>query len=88
MVPMRVQVLKSRFRMKRSPSLILAVALTALLAGRAPAAVPPTVAEGATFEAIYRSPKFFEGPTWDAAGQRLFFTAFGKEESDTSILAW
>ncbi len=67
---------------------LVAVVLIVLFTECAFAVVPPTVAEGGTFEAIYRAPRFFEGPTWDSAGKRLLFTSFGKAESDTAILAW
>jgi sugar lactone lactonase YvrE len=44
-----------------------------------PAAEPPlpgTVAEGATLVEVFADDCFFEGPTWDQAGGKLYFTAF------------
>ena len=37
---------------------------------------PPTVAAAAALEEIYRGGDFYEGPTWEPVGGRLFFTAF------------
>lgn len=48
-------------------------------------ALPDTVAEGATLVEVYSDPRFFEGPTWDPASGKLFFTAFG-ENNHTQIL--
>lgn len=47
---------------------------------------PPTAAEGAKLVSIYSDPRFFEGPVWDGVTGKLYFTAFGKEKSDTQIL--
>ena len=47
---------------------------------------PPTLVAGAQLEEMYADPRFFEGPTWDPAAGRLYFTAFGKNKEDTSIL--
>jgi len=42
--------------------------------------VPPaTVAPGAELQIVYSSDQYFEGPSWDPAGQKLYFTAFEKE---------
>ena len=49
---------------------------------------PPTVAAAAALEEIYRGGDFYEGPTWEPVGGRLFFTAFGKAEAETAIMAW
>jgi gluconolactonase len=44
--------------------------------------LPPTVAEGAKLEAVYEEKSFFEGPAWDAAGKKLYFTSHaGKKHS-------
>ena len=50
--------------------------------------MPPTVESNAQLETIHSSDQFFEGPTWDPASERLFFTAFGKAQNETSILVW
>lgn len=38
--------------------------------------MPETVAAGATLTEVYAADRFFEGPTWDQNGQRLYFTSF------------
>ena len=40
---------------------------------------PPTVAPGAELTVVYSSDQYFEGPSWDPVGQKLYFTAFAKE---------
>ena len=40
---------------------------------------PPTVVPGAELTVVYSSEQYFEGPSWDPAGQKLYFTAFAKE---------
>jgi len=40
---------------------------------------PPTVAPGAELTLVYESEQFFEGPSWDPVGNKLYFTAFGKD---------
>src|ERR1043166_3591782 len=40
---------------------------------------PPTVVPGAELTVVYSSDQYFEGPSWDPAGQKLYFTAFKKE---------
>jgi gluconolactonase len=40
--------------------------------------VPPTVAPGAKLVVEYGDGRYFEGPTWDNATGKLYFTAFGK----------
>ena len=50
--------------------------------------MPPTVESNAKLETLHASDQFFEGPTWDPASERLFFTAFGKAQDETSILVW
>ena len=47
---------------------------------------PATVAENAQLVSVYSDPRFFEGPVWDGVTGKLYFTAFGKEKSDTQIL--
>jgi gluconolactonase len=73
-------------KMRLAIAFFISLALP-LISGNYPD-VPATVAQGAQWEEIYSAKKFFEGPTWDEAGQCLWFTAFGKEESDTSIMVW
>ncbi|MBM4067335.1 MAG: SMP-30/gluconolactonase/LRE family protein [Planctomycetes bacterium] len=58
-------------------------------------AMPSTVADGARLVAEYVSPKvFFEGPTWDPKGKKLYVTAFGKTtdilrlEGDNKATVW
>src|SRR4051794_9106301 len=44
--------------------------------------VPETVAEGAKLAVAYHAEDwFFEGPTWDPHGRKLYFTAFGMGQS-------
>jgi gluconolactonase len=55
------------------------VAWLLVLSARLPAAepgLPPTAAEGATLQEVYAASAFFEGPTWDPATGKLYFTAF------------
>jgi gluconolactonase len=40
--------------------------------------VPSTVAAGAQLTVVYASEQYFEGPTWDPVGKKLYFTAFEK----------
>ena len=47
------------------------------------ASMPATVADGAQLVEVYGDDRFFEGPTWDPKGGKLYFTAFG---TDTQIL--
>jgi gluconolactonase len=44
-------------------------------------ALPNTVAEGAALVQVYAAERFFEGPTWDPATQKLLFASFKKQES-------
>lgn len=46
--------------------------------------VPPTVAERAVLTQVYAADAFFEGPAWDPASGKLYFTAF--VGSNTQIL--
>jgi len=41
--------------------------------------LPPTVVPGAVLTVIYASDQFFEGPSWDPVGKKLYFTAFAKD---------
>jgi enterochelin esterase family protein len=41
--------------------------------------IPETVADGAKLEEVYADERFFEGPAWDPAAGKLYFTAFGKD---------
>jgi len=40
---------------------------------------PPTVAEGAKPVIVYEDDAFFEGPAWDKTTEKLYFTAFKKD---------
>jgi gluconolactonase len=42
--------------------------------------VPETVAPGAKLVEVYRGAELFEGPTWDPQGNRLYFSAIGKNK--------
>jgi gluconolactonase len=39
---------------------------------------PSTVAAGAVLTVVFADDRYFEGPSWDSLGNRLFFCAFGK----------
>lgn len=59
---------------------VVAINTTGLKSKSAAAAkLPSTVAVGAKLEVVYGDGRFFEGPTWDPKGNRLYFTAFGKD---------
>lgn len=61
--------------------LTLLIALWFLISPALPAAEPPTpetVASGAKLVEVYAEDCFFEGPTWDPAGGKLYFTSFAK----------
>ncbi|MGE0606986.1 MAG: SMP-30/gluconolactonase/LRE family protein [Pirellulales bacterium] len=48
----------------------------------APPTMPATVADGAELTVVYTAEKvFFEGPTWDPQGKKLYFTAFTADNS-------
>src|SRR5215204_1804152 len=57
-------------------------AVCVVAAGAAPAAGqapwPSTVAPGAKLSVVYEDGRFFEGPSWDPATAKLYFTAFEK----------
>ncbi len=63
--------------------LTLAVAAVCRAAENNP--VPPTVADGAKLMLVYEDDRFFEGPSWDPATGKLYFTAFGKK-GDEQVL--
>ncbi|WP_278465476.1 SMP-30/gluconolactonase/LRE family protein [Gimesia maris] len=46
--------------------------------------LPDTVADDAKLQEEYAAKAFFEGPIWDPAGERLYFTSF--VDKDTKIL--
>lgn len=46
--------------------------------------IPKTVAKDAKLQEEYAAKAFFEGPTWDPLGKKLYFTSFVKK--DTKIL--
>ncbi|MBI3863796.1 MAG: SMP-30/gluconolactonase/LRE family protein [Planctomycetia bacterium] len=48
--------------------------------------MPATVADGAKLVSVYHDDRFFEGPVWDAATGKLYFTAFGSPQENTQIL--
>ena len=48
--------------------------------------VPRTVAEGAKLVEVYAADSFFEGPTWDPKGGKLYFTSFPDGGKPTQIL--
>jgi gluconolactonase len=47
--------------------------------------LPSTVQAGAELVEVYAAPGFYEGPTWDPAGKKLYFTAF-LDQGVTQIL--
>ncbi|MCY2966890.1 MAG: SMP-30/gluconolactonase/LRE family protein [Planctomycetota bacterium] len=63
----------------------ISLGLTPMARGQA-GPLPSTVADGAKLVSIYSDPRFFEGPVWDNVSGKLYFTAFGKEKTDTQIL--
>jgi len=48
--------------------------------------MPPTVAPGAQLVEVYGADSFFEGPTWDPKGGKLYFTSFPSGQASTQIL--
>ncbi len=59
-------------------SAVLAILLVLVTSGVAVAdtPLPETVQPGAELVELYKAPGFYEGPTWDPAGKKLYFTAF------------
>jgi gluconolactonase len=41
--------------------------------------MPNTVADGASLVEAYADDRFFEGPTWDPQGKKLYFTSFSSD---------
>lgn len=63
--------------------LVLAtLAAVGVAAAQSPSAAPPawpsTVAQGAKLSVVYEDGRYFEGPSWDPATAKLYFTAFEK----------
>ena len=67
------------------PRLFLLLTLLAAT-GNAAEPIPKTVFDGAKLVEVYADDRFFEGPTWDPASKKLYFTAFGKDKDNTQIL--
>ena len=68
-------------------SVVFATLLLSAQAARADQApMPQTVVQGAKLVTEYDDDRFFEGPTWDPAGQKLYFTAFPRSGKQTQIL--
>jgi sugar lactone lactonase YvrE len=44
-----------------------------------PPGLPATVQPGSTLAVVYADERFFEGPSWDPVGNKLYFTAFAKD---------
>lgn len=64
------------------PTLLVAAHLCCALRASAqdkPAPLPATIAEGARLVSVYSDDRFFEGPAWDPATKKLYFTAFGQD---------
>lgn len=67
----------------RLRSLVLVLCAGSLAPGLLPAADPPrpfpaTVVPGAKLVSVFSDERFFEGPAWDPATKKLYFTAFGE----------
>ncbi|VTS07900.1 SMP-30/gluconolactonase/LRE family protein [Tuwongella immobilis] len=58
-------------------TLLMGLMMVGMLAAQDPG-FPPTAKPGAKLTVEYEAPYFFEGPTYDPAGKKLYFTAFGK----------
>lgn len=59
-------------------AVLIAVITFALPQTRIPG-LPPTVADGSQPNIVYEEDAFFEGPAWEPATGKLYFTAFKKE---------
>jgi gluconolactonase len=70
--------------LRRWLALVVFALLLADLARAADPPMPATVVAGAKLVEVYGDDRFFEGPTWDPKGKRLYFTAFG--DKSTQIL--
>lgn len=81
-MPIRSLPSRLRARLSLKPVLAALAAVGALAAGASPAAGqtpwPSTVAPGAKLSVVYEDGRFFEGPSWDPATAKLYFTAFEK----------
>jgi gluconolactonase len=62
-----------------SATLVLSEAQGASGPGDPQGLLPPTVVEGAGLTVVYQDERFFEGPSWDTATGKLYFTAFAKK---------
>lgn len=67
----------TRHRCFALASVLLAVAATAGKADEK--GLPEPVEAGAKLVEEYKAELFFEGPTWDPKGKRVYFTAWGKD---------
>jgi gluconolactonase len=60
---------------------VLALCGVAVHAQESSSAMPATVAEGAKLVSVYHDDRFFEGPVWEPKSNKLYFTAFGKDNT-------
>ena len=67
------------FLLPAARCLLPALCLFAVSVQAAEPGLPATVADGAKLVEEYADERFFEGPTWDPRGKKLYFTAFGKD---------
>lgn len=65
--------------LSRSVALLIVISCFAGPLFGAEPPVPATVAEGAKLVSIYHDERFFEGPAWDPASKKLYFTAFSND---------
>src|SRR5262245_18229004 len=56
----------------------LPAVFAALLLSGGETPLPETVVKDARLVQVFAADLFFEGPTWDPKGKKLYFTAFGK----------
>jgi gluconolactonase len=67
-------------KMSKPVAFLFAVAATVFAQSQAGLpGFPPTVADGSRPTVIYEENAFFEGPAWDPATGKLYFTAFKKD---------
>lgn len=69
-------------RTHRAAAVLLAISLSSIIHAQTPKNLPgfpPTVADGAKPVVVYEEDAFFEGPAWDPATGKLYFTAFKKD---------
>ena len=77
--------IRSLSPMARLVPALLMLATWALPSARAE--LPSTVSRGATLKEVFSSAAFHEGPTWDPATGKLYFTAFfGGDEANQQII--